>query len=676
MANTGKNFLGSLNLGIAPDTENVSKVITWNENSKEIGSSNIGSIAVPPESFVNYEVANNTSVIVDDAVYNNCPLMIDSLKNNIFVFWGQAADHVGTGGGIVKWKKSIDGGKTFTPDATLISEPGIDVRGIGGGKTSTGRVMLFYNRGGSGATLNQGFIYTDDEGETWSDYQTITGIGDIYVPYGKMITLAGGRLMKDFYVFDGLKREVYVVFSNDNGNSWGTPVLVVTSTSPSVEYTESAFEYLPGGIVIGLIRDDVCSSLTQVISLDNGATWTNQGIVNFGDGCHVSPWLNKYEEIDGELYLSCFYGDRLVGNNVRAIVGKALDITSDPNAWDLSSLTNLDNNGDNADFGYPSAVNPKQGKKHLLVYYKGITSSDSNIYITNFTPNTILNNIPDDSNLLHTTGNESKTGNFTLNGYPAFKNDGAIIDMFSPTSVLKAELGMSNYVMSGGSATAYALVSVNDLEFAVYNTKKAILNSAGLSILGTGYFTGEVTVPTAVAGTSAVPLDQMNTALKFVNYDLPNASHGLTSTEPKVIYTGSYTGASTINYSITAPDSTVLGCDVIVANNGGKVANVNVSGGGALILYRGALVSTVQVPVKTALRMVCNGVYWIVTDGVSSVINTTYTTARTTTSLNTDYPNSNIPFTVYAPNVGSGMVYIKFATSGTNQWMAYSGILI
>lgn len=56
----------------------------------------------------------------------------------------------------------------------------------------------------------------------------------------------------------------------------------------------------------------------------------------------------------------------------------------------------------------------------------------------------------------------------------------------------------------------------------------------------------------------------------------------------------------------------------------------------------------------------------------SRIIISAATTAQTTSTLNSSYPSAGIRTMVVAPSVGTGMVYIKVATSGTNQWVAMS----
>ena len=47
------------------------------------------------------------------------------------------------------------------------------------------------------------------------------------------------------------------------------------------------------------------------------------------------------------------------------------------------------------------------------------------------------------------------------------------------------------------------------------------------------------------------------------------------------------------------------------------------------------------------------------------------TTAQTAATLNSTYPSAPVMFRVYAPNVGTGMQYVK--TSVGAQWIATTG---
>lgn len=376
----------------------------------------------------NYDVADNTGVLVTDGLYNNCPTIEQTIKNTVVVFFGQDVSHEGTDNGVVKMIKSYDEGKTYTEPKIIVQEAGYDVRGIGSGVSASGRVFLFYSRRQDNLTVSQGFIYSDDDCVTWSEFAMIetAGLPDC-VPYGRMVNIGNGRLMKGFYGNDGTNFSQYVVFSDNDGKNWGAPVLVLTSTVNS--YTETDFVYIPGGIIIGIVRRDGGHFLTQVVSLNNGAGWTNQGAVSFGIGGHVSPYLTSYKEVDGELYLVCFFADRFV-NTLNAIVGKASDVISGVSGWNVSTLTTLYTSGI-LDFGYPAAINPKQGKKHLVVFYDGVDDDTSNIRVTNFTANAVLDQKADKRDTLtfiRNLGNESldtivKTGIYHQDGY-GFPADG------------------------------------------------------------------------------------------------------------------------------------------------------------------------------------------------------------------------------------------------------------
>lgn len=114
------------------------------------------------------------------------------------------------------------------------------------------------------------------------------------------------------------------------------------------------------------------------------------------------------------------------------------------------------------------------------------------------------------------------------------------------------------------------------------------------------------------------------------------------------------------------------GKQYVVKNSGSGVLTVSttssqtIDGSASLVLFN----------TNSTALLISDGANWKVSDSynTSSALNTSLTATQTAATLNAAYPNAVSPFVVYAPNVGTGMVFIKTTSGG--QWMQYSGSLL
>jgi len=321
--------------------------------------------------------------LVPDKFYDAFPLFVQT-NNTVKLYYRHGTSHAGNDGLIIE-KTSRNGGRNFSTPDTLLSDPGIDVRNISGGVTSTNRIVLFvlkYNAN-TYSGVSQGYIYSDDEGKSWSAYQQLpTNKHSFYSPYGKMIAIGEGKLMQASYGSDGPNNySTYVMISEDNGTTWSVPIQVAASTT--IKYCEASYAYLDNDVIIGLIRDDRWgSAFHQVKSSDNGRTWSEQGQINFDSGMMVSPWLTTYTDASGKKYVAAFYANRTT-DDLCAVVGSSSGLQAGISGWVPESLRKLSKNK-LPDFGYPSVIN--SGSGILGVYYRAHSLTSANLNFFTFTP--------------------------------------------------------------------------------------------------------------------------------------------------------------------------------------------------------------------------------------------------------------------------------------------------
>lgn len=257
--------------------------------------------------------------------------------------------------GVCKLQTSTDQGQTWSAQSTIASLGGADVRACTGGVTPTGRLVLFYRIITSGVFTSQDYIYSDDKGVTWSAPVVMNiAPGTAAQPYGGMIVLGNGVLQASFYSTDAVPTNYsQVTRSTDNGVTWSAPITVVGSTTN--QFTEGTFIYLGGSVVFGLLRcDNNNREMEQVISKDNGLTWTDVGAftpsINTGP-LGYNPWLSTYVAPNGRRIVEVIYPDRgaqliyaMYGEATQLIAGVAGTPTSlgwSPNSTVVVGVPNV-----------------------------------------------------------------------------------------------------------------------------------------------------------------------------------------------------------------------------------------------------------------------------------------------------------------------------------------------
>lgn len=325
----------------------------------------------PPESFAT-------------STYDAFPLLVQTPDNNVELYYRQGESHAGSDGVIVT-RSSADGGATFTNADTLLFKRGVDIRNVSGGVTATGRIILFvldFNIS-TKKGIDQGYVYSDNDGKTWSAYQTIpTNNHSFYSPYGKLTAIANGKIMQSWYGNgDSTNYSTYVITSDDNGKTWSSPISV--ASSKTIQYCEASYAYLNNNVIIGLVRNGAGGVFHQVMSSDNGLTWSDKGAVTFDTGLMVSPSLSTYIGANGQKYVVAYYANR-ESKNLYAVIGSSSGLKSGVSGWIPSSLTIIGSNN-TADFGYPSVINPCETNNTLGVYYKASTASVANINFFTYT---------------------------------------------------------------------------------------------------------------------------------------------------------------------------------------------------------------------------------------------------------------------------------------------------
>jgi hypothetical protein len=297
---------------------------------------------------------------------------------------GESGDHVGTKGYIAKILYDPQNDK-WGEIETVYNSHQYDDRNIHGGVTNDGRIVIFFRRYDGRETEGRYFIFSDDNGNTWTDPQISKAWTDPQVNNIPGIWSTGQMFHNpdtDKYIMLGCRR--YITYSED-GTSWEEYNLI--TDKEDYKLSEIAGAWCGDNKIIALIRDDIREHghpLVQVESHDNGQTWSEPVPTNIPPKQHwgAAPQLIYDKSRDLLIALnSDRYSRPKEQNSLFINTARPDEVIGNPKGWMLQhelrrpwvSLAFDDNRPLNRVFyGYPSIV-PINNKEYLVVFTENAT---------------------------------------------------------------------------------------------------------------------------------------------------------------------------------------------------------------------------------------------------------------------------------------------------------------
>jgi hypothetical protein len=196
------------------------------------------------------------------------------LAGRLYLVYRDGSAH-NSAGGVVKLRTSSDLGRTWA-SATTIATPGgtDDNRDPIIGALSSGRLLLYYHRTGTGGTvaLDIRVRYSDDRGQTWSAEYTVpdTFSGQV-AGSGSITELPNGTILISGYGESGGNYSAVTWSSTDGGLTFGSQTTIASSGSR--DFDEPQVHYLASGKLVALLRTNGTGHTYRAVSTDLGATW-------------------------------------------------------------------------------------------------------------------------------------------------------------------------------------------------------------------------------------------------------------------------------------------------------------------------------------------------------------------------------------------------------------------
>jgi hypothetical protein len=237
----------------------------------------------PEKRFCSTEI--KPALFNDD--HNSEGFLVQKRDGNLMLVFrldpGPEGNHVGTDGFIAQMTYYPDEDRWGDVEPVYNSHE-YDDRNIHGGVTEDGRIVIFFRHmdivDGSNVTEGRYFLYSDDDGETWSgphmpeSWSTPENPDPRFGIWGTGQMFFNGDINR--YMMLGYGAHLIYMTESEDGKSWDRLNLV--KEDDELVLTEIAGAWTGAGRIIALIRDNRAEpehQLLQIESLDNGATWSD-----------------------------------------------------------------------------------------------------------------------------------------------------------------------------------------------------------------------------------------------------------------------------------------------------------------------------------------------------------------------------------------------------------------
>jgi hypothetical protein len=305
---------------------------------------------------------------------------------------GIKGDHVGTDGYIAKIEYDPLQDK-WGQVQTVYNSHKYDDRNIHGGVTEDGRIVVFFRHYDGGNTEGRYFIYSDDDGKTWSQSQKNPSMSDAEalkmrgnMSTGQMFYNPDiGKYTMTGFLYDWDENRIYtarrryIAFSDD-GSSWDE--FSYTSDGEEYRMNEIAGAWCGNNRIIVLQRDDdrgFGHPFVQAESYDNGKTWTKPEQTNIPPNLHWGAAPEIIYDKDRDLLIamgSDRYSRPNEQNSLFIYTAEPDDVFGNPKGWTLQHEILRPNAKLGIDcerpvngqfYGYPT-ITPINKNEYLVVF--------------------------------------------------------------------------------------------------------------------------------------------------------------------------------------------------------------------------------------------------------------------------------------------------------------------
>lgn len=220
-----------------------------------------------------------TAVRVNTATgHNGFPGLCVCADGSLLIAWRHATQHGTSLGSRGVVSRSVDGGRTWSPEQVVFQAPGIDA-GLGmPTRLASGRIALLGTFGTDAGGRYVVATYSDDNGLTWTPPAPVPFTFGVWsfasgniaeLPDGTLVTMAYG-VADDAAIYSSVRS----MRSLDGGLTWGEEIVVADPNRYGPAFSEAHLGVLPDGTLMALLRGDFSRHVYRTTSFDGGLSWS------------------------------------------------------------------------------------------------------------------------------------------------------------------------------------------------------------------------------------------------------------------------------------------------------------------------------------------------------------------------------------------------------------------
>jgi len=327
--------------------------------------------------------------VTDDSDYNSEPKLrrLSGHNDDYVLIYRVGSYHVDNSGKLVCRRGGNLSDLATANEITIVDDPSFDDRNQSVVYIpDADRLVVFYRVFDSNEVTTQDTAYVEslDGGQTWSNGTSVSStltMSSGPTPYGGGVETSNGW-MTLFY--DGEDR-VEALFSTDDGQTWGSPSVIIDESATSKKAVEpiavGVDDSPPHNRLILYMR--AASGYIAATSSDGGSTWSST-TSKFSPNVLQTADDPIYVDKTGENRLTAIFADdtnfRIYATEVSAEAAFA-----DPSVIQFASQIDVahgSGTSTTADFGYPTfeALGP-HGENLVATWYDDDGSGTPNIYL-------------------------------------------------------------------------------------------------------------------------------------------------------------------------------------------------------------------------------------------------------------------------------------------------------
>lgn len=280
-------------------------------------------------------------------------------KNKLAIYYRDASRHMFDPYSKIVKMVSLNCGKTWSKPEIVYQDKGYDCRNYAGGVDSNNDHILFFSKWDGG--------YAGDNFKIFSiknrNIMEVPFLEGTVSPYGKLIETEQAMMQGYYTGGPNLpENKIGIIYKYND-------VLIPNNIFTGLDYvkfTETDFEYIGNGRIIGMARNEKSDAIGFFKSSNHGATWKLELIPTKGD---IVPWITYLPDRNKVAILTGREYDRTIG--LRIMDAEKLFKNPVKSFSDTPPIFPIKYPSDYTDYSYPSAAYIEDKNKLYIAHHGG-----------------------------------------------------------------------------------------------------------------------------------------------------------------------------------------------------------------------------------------------------------------------------------------------------------------